>query len=398
MNLEENKISLTAIKLYLKSFINGEYASWEFKTWRGWMIYSLSLIFVLCVPGGIIIGISGLLSGDIELGLLIAVSLIPFIYITPLALVLTFMYNYRSPKILRKYILEGLERYRWDSPVQQVGQTAFECIKEGYLFRTEIRLWKDKGRKRKYIVMIIPYFIPKSVGEKEEYMNDVDGYLRGRCVFEIKQDMAFIMVPVKLFPRLDLDRSIEELLYAMKRFDLHTCTFYTPAAILDAVPETFEIMAMTVFDVEIDYKWIDWAKNMLNAGFVNENMRDFSNQHPGNNVQEKLREQVEVLICEFNLDIPKEYVLLNYICYLLQLFQSGKRTVLNVIQSLSNLYVASGISYLLDFRLLYIAKINLDKTGNQNLWTKETLTSENIDDYIVRYLELYLETHIPNFG
>lgn len=91
-------------------------------------------------------------------------------------------------------------------------------------------------------------------------------------------------------------------------------------------------------------------------------------------------------------------MLLNYICYLLQLFQSGKRTVLNVIQSLSNLYVASGISYLLDFKLLYIAKINLDKTGNQNLWTKETLTSENIDDYIVRYLELYLETHIPNFG
>lgn len=110
--------------------------------------------------------------------------------------------------MLRKCILNGLERCRWDGPIQQVGQTTFECFRDSCLFRTEVRLWKDKGRERRFISMIIPYFIPKSVEDEEKYMNDVDSYLEGRCLFEIKQDMAFIMVPVKLFPRLDLGGSI----------------------------------------------------------------------------------------------------------------------------------------------------------------------------------------------
>lgn len=397
MNLEENKISLTAIRQYLMLLIYNidEFTKLEFKTLRGWMLYSLSLVFALCVPCVIVLFITGLLSGDIALELLVAVSLIPFIFILPLTLLLTFTHNYRLPKTLRKHILSGLERYPWDDSIQQIGQTAFECRRDGYLFRTEVRLWKDKGRERRFISMIIPYFIPKSVEDGERYMDDIDSYLKGRCIFEIKQDMAFFMVPVKLFPRSDLNRSIEELLYAMKRFDLHTCTFYDPSAVLNAIPETLEILAMTVFGVKIDSKWIDWAKSMLNAGFINENMRNLSDQTPDNNNQQELRKQVEVLICEFNLDIPKEYILMNYIRYLLLEYRSGKRTVLNVIQSLSSLYLTSGIPCLQDFNLLYAAKVNMDKVGKQNSWTKESLTPENIDNYIIRYLELLLETEIP---
>ncbi|MCS2891888.1 hypothetical protein [Parabacteroides faecis] len=210
MDLEENKISLTAVRQYLKLLISNVdvFTRLEFKTLRGWMLYSLSLVFALCFPCVIIFFITGLLSGNIELELLVTVSLIPFMFILPLTLLLTFIYNYRLPKVLRKCILNGLERCRWDGPIQQVGQTTFECFRDSCLFRTEVRLWKDKGRERRFISMIIPYFIPKSVEDEEKYMNDVDSYLEGRCIFEIKQDMAFIMVPVKLFPRLDLGGSI----------------------------------------------------------------------------------------------------------------------------------------------------------------------------------------------
>lgn len=99
---------------------------------------------------------------------------------------------------------------------------------------------------------------------------------------------------------------------------------------MNVVPETFEILVMTVFGVEIDSKWIDWAKNMLNAGFVNENMCNLSNQTPDSNKQQDLKKQIEVLICEFNLDIPKEYVIMNYIRYLLLEYQSGKRIVFEI--------------------------------------------------------------------
>ena len=75
--------------------------------------------------------------------------------------------------------------------------------------------------------------------------------------------MAFFTISVKVFPKLDLNKSIEELLYAMRRFDLRTSTFYNPTAILNKVPNTLEILAMTVFDMEIDEKWITWSKNMI---------------------------------------------------------------------------------------------------------------------------------------
>lgn len=97
MDLEENKISLTAVRQYLKLLISNVdvFTRLEFKTLRGWMLYSLSLVFALCFPCVIILFITGLLSGNIELELLVAVSLIPFMFILPLTLLLTFIHNYR---------------------------------------------------------------------------------------------------------------------------------------------------------------------------------------------------------------------------------------------------------------------------------------------------------------
>lgn len=52
MDLEENKISLTAVRQYLKLLISNVdvFTRLEFKTLRGWMLYSLSLVFALCFP------------------------------------------------------------------------------------------------------------------------------------------------------------------------------------------------------------------------------------------------------------------------------------------------------------------------------------------------------------
>ena len=72
------------------------------------MLYSFSLVFVLCAPCVIILLITGLLSGNMELELLVEISLTPFMFILPLTLLLTFIHNYRLPKTLRKYILRGL--------------------------------------------------------------------------------------------------------------------------------------------------------------------------------------------------------------------------------------------------------------------------------------------------
>lgn len=104
MELEENKISISTIKQYLQLIIHdlGKFTHLEFLTLKGWLLYSLSLVTILCIPCMAILIITGLISGNIPLDLLIAISLIPFIFILPLTLTLTFINNYKRPKTLRK--------------------------------------------------------------------------------------------------------------------------------------------------------------------------------------------------------------------------------------------------------------------------------------------------------
>lgn len=115
IGLHEDKISLADIIKYL-SLLKGnmdELNLLEFKTIKGWLVYSLSLVLLLCIPCVIILLITGLLSGNIDSGLLWAVSFIPFLFILPLTLLLTFINNYRKPKKLRELMQTVLMRYEW---------------------------------------------------------------------------------------------------------------------------------------------------------------------------------------------------------------------------------------------------------------------------------------------
>lgn len=399
MELEENKVTIATIKQYLGFLVHNvdEFTKLEFCSLKGWFLYSLSLVIVICVPCVLFLIITGLLSGNISWDLLIGVSIIPFIFILPLTLTLTFFYNYKLPKKLRRNILLGLEQQQWDSPILQVGKREFECMKEGFFFRTEARIWENKGREKWYICMIVPYYLSKEIENKGKYVDDMVGYLKERSIFEIKQDMAFFTVEFKIFAKLDLTKSITELLYVMKRFGLKACTTYSPIAILNEVHNTPEILAMTAFDVEIDQRWMDWANKMIEAGFINENMKNFAGHVPSKENHKILKEQMEALICEFNLNIDKDDVLTNYIGFLLYENRLGNRTVLDVIESLNSLYLASGIPELQHFSRLYKAKVELDRTGEQIFWTKEVLSQDNVDSYIINYLSAFYEKRMPEY-
>ena len=124
IGLHEDKISLADIIKYL-SLLKGnmdELNLLEFKTIKCWLVYSLSLVLLLCIPCVIILLITGLLSGNIDSGLLLAVSFIPFLFILPLTLLLTFINNYRKPKKLRELMQTVLMRYEWDGPINQTGR------------------------------------------------------------------------------------------------------------------------------------------------------------------------------------------------------------------------------------------------------------------------------------
>lgn len=399
MELREDKISFADIKQYLSLLINDidEIGKLEFKTYKGWWIYSLSLVILFCTPCVIILLITGFLSGNMPYELLVSVSFLPFMFGLPLVLLLTYINNYRKPKLLRKLMLDVLERYDWDEPIKQVEQAQFECIKNDYVFRTGIYQEKDKsGREKLLICMIIPYYLPVTPGKEEEYIKNIDAYLDGKCIFLIQSDMAYFGVPVKLFPKLDLHNDIEQLLYVVQRFSLHPCTLYSYKDIVTKVPVTCEILALTVFGEDIiNQRWVEWANDMLKAGFINKTMKCLaSGAFPDN--QTDLKERVNVLIREFNMEQTNEEILSNYIWFLLMEQDRGKRSVLEVVQCLDDLYLLSGIPELYDYHLLFNAKTALIGSGKQNFWVNYELSVDNVDSYILSNLYRLLENKLTS--
>lgn len=392
MELEEGKISFRSIKEYISLLKNDieELNRIEFKTLKEWVVYSLSLVVTICTPCAIVLIITGLLSGGVSAGLLIAISCIPFMFGIPLTFLLTYINNYRKPKYQRKLMLDGLSKYDWDSPIKQVGQTEFECIKNNYPFKTVIRRAKiDRDWSTDVIYMLIAFYYPAN---RKIENDDINDYLKEKSHFIIEEQAAICGVPLKIFPQVDLSKDIEELLYVLHRFDLRPATFYNPDKILEEVPTTPDVVVWTTFGDDIDDFCIDWANDMISAGFVNDSMKTLAKKTPTPDNQDELKELMNTIISEFNLNVPPKYVLKNYICFLAMREHSDNITVLEAIEGLSYLYeLDENVPIFKTFNLLYKAKLALDESGKQDIWDDDTLTAENSDEYILHYLYSLLE-------
>lgn len=392
MELEEGKISFRSIKEYISLLKNDieELNRIEFKTLKGWVVYSLSMVVTICTPCTIVLIITGLLSGGVSAGLLIAISCIPFMFGIPLTFLLTYINNYRKPKYQRKLMLDGLSKYDWDSPIKQVGQTEFECIKDNYPFKTVIqRVKTDRGQTVDLICMIMAFYYPANRKIED---NDIKDYLKDKSHFIIEDQTAICGFALKVFPQVDLSKDIEELLYVLHRFDLRPATFYNPEKILEEVPMTPDVVVWTTFGDDIDQFCIDWANKMISAGFVNDSMKTFAKKTPTPDNQDELKELMNTIIGEFNLNVPPKYILKNYICFLAMREHSDNITVLEAIENLSYLYeLDENVPIFKTFNLLYKAKLALDESGKQDIWDDNTLTAENSDEYILHYLYSLLE-------
>lgn len=383
----EDKISFRSIRQYVLLLKNDIQAlnTIEFKTLIGWIIYSLSLVFAICTPCTIVLIITGLLSGNVSANLLIAVSFIPFMFGIPLTLLLTYINNYRRPKYLRKLMLKGISKCNWDSPIEQIGQTAYMCMKSNFGFKTIINQVKtDKGNTIDVICILTVFYNP---GNTIVTKKDIEDYLEGKSCFMIQNQTAIRGFALNIFPQIDLTKDIEELLYVFNRFGLRPATFYSPEKIFEKVPSTPDVVAWTTFGDEINHIWIDWANDMLNAGFVNETMKVFANKIPTSNNQDELKALMNTLIYEFNLKVPRKYVLKNYICYIVMRENNNLISTLEAIESLSYLYKLSKDTPIFKkFYLLYKAKTALDESGKQDVWDDDKLTANNSDAYIMNYL------------
>ncbi|MBL8001037.1 MAG: hypothetical protein JNL05_03660 [Flavobacteriales bacterium] len=157
------------------------------------------------------------------------------------------------------------------------------------------------------------------------------------------------------------------------------------------VKSTPEFLAFKALNRDIDKAWVDWAVEMLTAGFETENLVILAGESGPFN-QFRMQELVDRALAELGLDYSdKDQIIKNYACYLIDRSLDGELNSIEVLATLKDIYFEMGyVRYLRDFHDLYYAKDDLSDAGHQWYWNGAT--RDNIDTVIADYFRNWQAT------
>lgn len=150
------------------------------------------------------------------------------------------------------------------------------------------------------------------------------------------------------------------------------------------VKSTVEILAFKALNRDIDRTWVEWAVEMLMAGFDTENLAILAGEYEPYN-QFQLQALTTRAFDELQLDYSnKDQTIKNYSCYLIDKSLNGELNSFKVLAILKDICIELDYaSYLYDFYLLYFAKDDLSYSDNQYYWNGAD--KDNIDKIILSY-------------
>jgi hypothetical protein len=150
------------------------------------------------------------------------------------------------------------------------------------------------------------------------------------------------------------------------------------------IKSTYEILAYKALNRCVNKTWIEWAYEMILAGFENENLIILSGETEPYNEFE-LRELTTKIFNELHLDYTKtETVIKNYATYLIEKAIAGEIEQLKALSILKDICIELDLeSYLYHFYSLYYAKTDLLDSEDQ--WYLEGINRNNIDATITEY-------------
>ncbi|HYG38322.1 MAG TPA: hypothetical protein VD908_06880 [Cytophagales bacterium] len=160
------------------------------------------------------------------------------------------------------------------------------------------------------------------------------------------------------------------------------------------VKTTAEILAFKAFNRDIDENWVDWAVDMLTAGYDTENLTILAGEsEPFNQFQ--MQELADKVLSELKLDYSdKDEAIKNYACYLIDKSLDGELDF-KVLDILKDICIELDYEkYLYDFYSLYFAKDDLSYSENQWYW--DGATKENIDKIITNYFITWKTNCMPD--
>jgi len=161
------------------------------------------------------------------------------------------------------------------------------------------------------------------------------------------------------------------------------------------IETTAEILVFKVLNRDIDKTWVDWAIDMLMAGFDTENLVILAGEGEQFN-QFYLQDLTTKILGELQLDYSDtEQTVKNYACYLIDKAQNGELEPVNVLEILKDICIELDMEkYLYHFYLLYFAKDDLSESENQ--WYLDGVDRSNIDSVIADYFSTWRINCIRN--
>lgn len=150
------------------------------------------------------------------------------------------------------------------------------------------------------------------------------------------------------------------------------------------VDSTVEILALKVLDRNTNKRWVNWAVDMLSAGFETQHLLILANETEPFN-QFEMKDLTDRVLNELNLDYSnEELIMANYVRFLITRALGNPNQIQEVLAELKDLCIELDFDRsLYDFYLLYFAREDLQQYENQQYW--EGATKDNIEVVIRDY-------------
>ena len=161
------------------------------------------------------------------------------------------------------------------------------------------------------------------------------------------------------------------------------------------VLSTYRILMKKALDQSIDESWVDWALEMMEAGYESMNLYMLAGvTRPYN--QFELREWTDNVLADFGLSVADSALTIrNYVYYLISATIDEPGKYLSALREISDICIDLNMDpEYLDFYLLYFAKKDLTDSLNQWHWKGADRDNINmiIRDKFRQYLDSFQES------
>lgn len=156
------------------------------------------------------------------------------------------------------------------------------------------------------------------------------------------------------------------------------------------VISTYRVLMKKAFNEDIDEGWVDWAIEMIQAGYESDNLYILAGiTRPYH--QFELQRLTDKVLDDLNLDYEDKLLMIrNYIYYIISTAINEPSKYLSTLKDIKDICIALDMEQeYMDFYLLYFAKDDLNESEVQWYWDGADRT--NIDRIIEEVFENYLD-------